>query len=713
MCTVEFGNTNYKNNFNSLSTVKEVKQCLKRQIIKNNTAGDKMIKLFHNGKELKSDNMLMGDVSKKDEVNLMMICLTLTDDIMNDQKKMDEKVIINLIKNCELHPNLKTNFICISCGTSICSECKEHVEHKVVLKGDIMQYEDNLKSILESLNLKLCEIGINDDNLNTYLHTQDLNKVCEELVNKVEQIKKRIVKIMNNYKLNFDTIFPPVLDYKDKVRELIKQVSENKRETILRNDKDFIEFYSKYQQINLQNEKNNESISMLKKKLDKYLTLISEFKSKTEGIIEFINNQIDKISDYQLTDQAYQRFHVNDTNVEFNDSGHYNSRSKEGSPTRRLTLVNLLNSPPQKGKELGKNFGPAGNKIKLFSASNENKFNKSHNSEVRSNINEENSAVINNNNNDNNVVNNLNNVNNANSANNANNVLNNVNNVNTPNPPTLQKKILSLEVSTKNAYIYNTEDGVITKKELDLSQTVIKKFEAYHSTLNFNNKFYISGGYSPSKVVYEYDIEANEFKRLGNMIYGHSYHSLIGIGMNIYTISGFKNKKVQKYEADKWLALPEVNYARTWPSLINIDNKYIYIIGGLVMDNHDTKSNNIVERLDIKACKHWEVIEISCPQFPYNFASINISSEKIILLGGMLNKNEDTVDKCWLLDLENKTLGDYELKLPSKDEFDGKQFIALDEGNAKFGLFSSVVFEKFYSYDREKNILDMIGFNNS
>jgi hypothetical protein len=668
MCSVEYENNRYKNNFNSLCTLKEVKQSLKRQIMKNETPGEKMVKLYHDGKELRGDNILVGDVCQRDEMNLIMISLTLTDELLNDQKKMDEKVITGLIKKCELHGG-KASLICISCGVSICPACeKEHSEHKVVNKGDIMQHEEDLRGIYDNLNEKLHEIGITDDNINMNINTQDLNRQCEELVHKVEQIKKRVIKIENNYKYNFDTIFPPILDYKDKVRDLISQISVNKRETILRNDKEFVDFYLKYQQLFSYNERNTENVGVLRKKLERYTRLMTEFKSKTEEIIKFINEQIENQVEYKTADEG--GFHDNlEEKVEVPDKSPTGSKMRSINPENKLSLITLFNSPSKNPKDIVKNFASQSGRLKL-SLDELSKVGKLNSSKFSETIKLDDEAVL---------------------------------------PNTLQKKILSLEVGSKSVYIYDTSDKCIIKKELDLSQTMIKRFEAYHSALNFNDKFYISGGYSPSKVVYEYHIEGNEFKRLTDMQFGHSYHSLIGVGRSIYAISGFKNKKVQKYDFDKWTALPEVNHARTWPSLVNVDNKFIYIIGGLI--DNDTKSNSTLERLDLKVSKQWEVIEIASAEYPYNFASIYIKNDKVILLGGMINKNEETTDKCWILDLNSKTLSDHEsLKLPSRDEFDGRQFIPLDGGGAKFGLFSSVVFEKFYSYDKDTNIFDIIEY---
>ena len=56
---------------------------------------------------------------------------------------------------------------------------------------------------------------------------------------------------------------------------------------------------------------------------------------------------------------------------------------------------------------------------------------------------------------------------------------------------------------------------------------------------------------------------------------GHSYHRSIGINNFILSISGFKNKNVEKYniETNQWTLLPLVNNARSWPSCVCLDDK--------------------------------------------------------------------------------------------------------------------------------------------
>ena len=160
--------------------------------------------------------------------------------------------------------------------------------------------------------------------------------------------------------------------------------------------------------------------------------------------------------------------------------------------------------------------------------------------------------------------------------------------------------LYNIEAKTTNLIIFDKESKKISKVNVDLSQCLFKKFWAYHSTLNFKGKFYISGGYATSKMLYKYNKLSNSFIKLEDMPSGHSYHSLIGINNFIFAISGFKNKKVEKYniETNEWSSLPSLEVSRSWPSCVCIEDKFIFLFGGLC-DSNDNSLINQIEKLDI------------------------------------------------------------------------------------------------------------------
>ena len=101
--------------------------------------------------------------------------------------------------------------------------------------------------------------------------------------------------------LNEQKLVPMIgLDYKDKV-EGINLTFDNKKETILKNDRDIIDFYQRINNVNSLKEVTNEQLISLKEKLDKYTEIFQEFKNKTENILNYMNDQYDKLKQLEIS----------------------------------------------------------------------------------------------------------------------------------------------------------------------------------------------------------------------------------------------------------------------------------------------------------------------------------------------------------------------------------------------------------------------------
>jgi hypothetical protein len=618
---------------------------------------------------------------------MVAIGVTIGDTL--DDNELNKKLIDGLSKFCDIHKGEKALTICLTCKHSICSICdKDHAHHKVVSKSELMNHEYELNEMNNTLNLKLKELGIEETNgsLSQGFKPQELNKYCEDLISKVDMIKKRVTKIMNSYKMSFDSVFPMVLDFKDKINDLMLQLTHGNKESLLKNDKDFIDFYLKYEKMNFLNHKTNENIESIQKKLDKYRFIANEFKSRTESIIDFIDENYNKMKEYQLTHEGkdyvlteramnYDYEFINNNTISPEKTF---SPPKSPSPGRKgrnismmsgkINLFNLHNSPGKNERyELLKNFDATKAAVNERKAT--SKF-------INQNVTKIEPLSLDSNDN---------------------------------GKSETQTKIINIQISTKNIYIYDITDKKISVKELALPQPY-KKFEAYHSILNYNNQFFISGSFSASKIIFEYDSENNVFNKLPDLPTGHSYHTLVGAKGYVFAISGFKTKKVEKFnlESKIWSNLPDVNYNRSWPSCLNNADKDLYICGGL--NDPNTQGINIIERLNLGNPTSWEVIELNttCDTIPFNFGIINISDDNIIFVGGNFIKNEESIDKCFILNLNDKTLNPADFKIPHNDNFDGKTFIQLD--SETFGQFSTESYEKFYIYNKETKVFDIIEY---
>jgi N-acetylneuraminic acid mutarotase len=112
-------------------------------------------------------------------------------------------------------------------------------------------------------------------------------------------------------------------------------------------------------------------------------------------------------------------------------------------------------------------------------------------------------------------------------------------------------------------------------------------------------------------------------------------------GAHIYTFGGYENvEKIQlkscevySIEKDRWYSNDEVqlNEARSQSSACLFDDNVIFIFGGY---NKDMGTLSSIERYDITK-KRITLVEIKMPIPLRRFATVKISSSKILLLGGI------------------------------------------------------------------------------
>ena len=96
LCNIQNNQQIYKINFSSKTTIKEIKQNISKNYLKISPK-NKLIKLYFNSKELKPDNIILGNlnIENLDEIDITLVALTLTDEMKNDNSKIDEAIIKN------------------------------------------------------------------------------------------------------------------------------------------------------------------------------------------------------------------------------------------------------------------------------------------------------------------------------------------------------------------------------------------------------------------------------------------------------------------------------------------------------------------------------------------------------------------------------------------------------------------------------------------
>jgi hypothetical protein len=670
--------------------LKEIKQSLKKQLIKNSN-DNLIIKLFHQGQELKKDTNLLGNLAEGEKIDLVMVCLTLTDEMLGDQKKMDEVLLKKLSPTCHIHKKEILILFCVNCSESICVMCeKDHKDHQIIHKNELLNFEENLKNYSYNLNQQMEDLGFDVTASNFYNNfRKDLSQYCEELVEAVELIKKKQTYIMNSFKSNLDNSMPNILDYRDKLQFLIKE-SDTKKEKLLNNDKDLTDFFSNYKRILNANESINSEVDGLKAKISKYKILFDEFKRRLEEILSCISEHFEKIKEYNLSEDSQMKIDLYgsnpkpsqgaETNRHSNNNSNHNINmnsnqlinnfnSSQSLPATKINLFNLMTTP-LKGKTLSRIFEKTRKKPKSSES------NLKADSEFSGN-----QPCI---------------------------------NAFEKIEPQFCKYVASIEISTKNLLIYDSCAKTISKKEL--TNIPVKRFETYHSTLNYRNNFYISGGYSSSsKMIYSYNFENETFLRLVDMPNAHSYHSMFGLNDHILAISGFNSNKVDMYsiESKTWQNLADMPSTRSWPSVVSLNEKSLMVFGGL--KQNEDKGLSTYEKYDIQK-NFWETIQLKISgEIPFYFGVIQKkpqdNSSEIILMGGKFSKIGENISQCFTL-MKDDILCLSELCLPFKDEFDGRQFNKLDAEGNFFGQFSSIYSERFYLFNSLTNVFEIIKYEN-
>ena len=228
--------------------------------------------------------------------------------------------------------------------------------------------------------------------------------------------------------------------------------------------------------------------------------------------------------------------------------------------------------------------------------------------------------------------------------------------------------------------------------------------------MNYNGRFYLSGGFQYPKAFFRLNHGTKTLLQLKNMPSGHNYHGMIGINDNIFSVSGFNNKNVEKYEisGNSWISLSPLEVSFSWPGLLFTENKYLYVFGGLC--EIVNSSNKKIYKTDITVNESkWEGIDINSnlQKIPFYSGYVQIDDKNLLVLGGKFSSIENNVDKCFRYDFGSNSFNqDSEYKLPNREIFNGKKFC--DLGGGLFGEFSCFSYSKFYLVDTNSKNIDVI-----
>ena len=677
----------------------------------------KKINIFYKGKEIINEEEIIGNLisnNGSEVIELSVIILYLNDSTFFDDNRTKEKLINKLTDKCKFHKENKELFICTTCGMAFCKNCSDkHKNHDIIERKNIISFTNELKSLNEELNNSLSESNIynlyniyeiKENNNNNY------NTSMEKLQNRLENIKKMHKGIVNNYKRDLDKSLPYLMEYKEKIEQLID--NSYKLETI-KDEQQFMDYYYWYTNIKQKNLKIKQEIQNLEKNRQYFNKLLEDF----DTIIQNIYSKTEE--DYKSIKKFYYNYNTENENQfrSINSNSTISSKLSDQNNQNipKLNLFNLLSQNEGKKNNLKKQ-----NKNEIQKESQSNEINSINGKDEIKN------SKISSKSNSNNIFQNK-----KNSLNNKYNFNKDIN---------LKKKILysqrfskkyfekieeksemdesqeeaninyikniyNIKPETQNIYYFDFETRKVNEIAVNFNNLNIEYFDQYQSTLNYENNFYFSGGYNSSKLFCKYNQEENIFITLKEIPSGHSCHGMLGMENYIFIISGTKSKKVEKYDTinDTWEKLSELKESRLWPSCLEYNNKYIFVFGGKCQNS--LKENNIIiEKLDLSMENNkWEQLNFNYDNkiiLPFDFGLIHIndnSDNSFLLMGGKYNNNDNNMNDCYKIIINNEKIDikkDMDFKLSKNEDFKGKMFTKFK--NYYYGEFSSLSYDTFY-----------------
>ena len=689
----------------------------------------KNLKQFNKDKEIskKLMNKLSPICKKHNQEHLIYICLTCFNSFCNQdfnehKRQFKNHEIIQKSKLIELNydiKKIKTNIINIykEIFPELYNPPLSPNSHPDLKNSENLEKEKNKINYISSNDLfSKLKLSINDIN--------------EQMENLYDSYIQAYYKMNSKYLSLYEEKMPKIIEYDEYIEKTLINL-ENLN--IYTNENIFIDNYNNCINITKTSSKYYQIIISLKEIILKYKEFLELFEEKGKELIEYINKGIDEIMKFKNGDKI---FNINGGFLQFNEKKDlitkYNISHSEINNINSNNIKNRSNTSLITSKDFSQKIS-----LKFLLSEKKNKLTKSvFNSAI--------SKTINNNNVSNGCSSSIKKSKTKNYFKEKNNieklnfnqnkdilpkyeketeikpheiVLKSPSNVsskaqfkfeinssikgslnsNNNEDNFIQNHLFYLLYGTQNIIQYIHKDKKINIYTPDISILKIKKFESYISCVNYKNKFYISGGYSTSKQFFEYDINNNKFIKLPEMLSNHYYHTMIGNGNFIYSISGFKSKKIEKYNIydNNWISLPDLAFERTFPNAL-IYNNNIFIFGKI--NNSEENENNIIEYINISENENnnskWNQIKIK-NKFPFNSGIIMLEKNSFLLVGGKIDLNENSINNCYSMiinKIDNKYKIDIKLsdiKLDQVNEFNGNIFSNLDENNLNYGLFSS------------------------
>ena len=260
--------------------------------------------------------------------------------------------------------------------------------------------------------------------------------------------------------------------------------------------------------------------------------------------------------------------------------------------------------------------------------------------------------------------------------------------------------------SSLGLFIYNTKTKQILSYEFSLEKyPFLQKINNFTSFCNSNNYLYISGGEDDknNNQGQDFFIKINLEKiKSDELIYSNLvslknkryWHSMIFIPEKyIYIIGGPGTKEIELYdiENNSFISFELLNYERCEPSLILVDNKYLYCICGFQLNNDFIDT---IEKCNLsKRERKWEIVNYQIKvgenimadrSLIVSFFGVSYLKNNIILIGD--KENNKVINPNYLIKPNHKDIDIIEeygyIEVEDVRLFSEKFFIPINENES-------------------------------
>ena len=259
--------------------------------------------------------------------------------------------ILQPAKNCK--DISEKVYYCLNCKCSTCEKCslKEHIDHKLVLKKDFLDYDS---IIFEETSQKMKEAFNFDNNLDALINNMEQQALAMHA--KIDEVKEKkideIKTTFNSASKNIDELIQSVNNIEQTVKDFYEK---NKRFFNEKKNKDYDNtiFLMKYEFMTLCNNKNKEIIKGVSEFQKEFKNYEESINTQTEKVIQEINNFLgynkprDKFDDYYWD----VKFRIKTYNEHINkvQKGIYDILAQTGDINDLQEIVNILDSKNKKG----------------------------------------------------------------------------------------------------------------------------------------------------------------------------------------------------------------------------------------------------------------------------------------------------------------------------------------------------------------------------